>query len=42
MEPVADCSGLVRGGTMGSTSPRAPSVPESSSGVRERMQRVSK
>lgn len=35
-------SGLVRWGTMASTFPRGPSVPESSSGVRQRKQRLSK
>lgn len=39
---LAGPSGLVRGGTMASTFPRGPSVPESSNGVRQRRQRLSK
>lgn len=38
----AGSSGLVRQGTMASTFPRGPSVPKSSSGVRQRKQRLSK
>lgn len=39
---LAGPGGLVRDGTMASTCPRVPSVPESSSGVRQRRQRLSK
>lgn len=42
LEVLAGPRGLVRGGTMASTFPRVPSVPESSSGVRQRRQRLSK